>query len=161
MCTRISKHESASAHIEKDRGRRSGDQRPAAGRTPRPRGPLLAAAGRGRPTHAPTAAAHRASRRPPCAPPQLPPPAATPLPSSLPGAAELCGADGPRCGQLPAETRRAEQGRTAGARSKGGRTAGARSKGGRPAGARSKGGIHSPPYDSDTSCFRSSVHYAG
>ena len=78
-------------------------------------------------------------------------PATTPLPSSLPGAAELCGADGPRCGQLPAETRRAEQGRTAGARS----------KGGRPAGARSKGGIHSPPYDSDTSCFRSSVHYAG
>ena len=93
----VSRHESASAlgrfpslsscHvIEKDRGRRSGDQRPAAGRTPRPRGPLLAAAGRGRPPHAPTAAARRASRRPPCAPPQLPPPAAPPLPSSLPGA---------------------------------------------------------------------------
>jgi len=39
-------------------------------------------------------------------------------------AAELCGADRPRCGQLPAEMRRAEQGRTAGARSKGRRRRG-------------------------------------
>ena len=43
---------------------------------------------------------------------------ATPLPE----AAELCGADGPRCGQLPAEARRAEQGRAAGERAEQGRT---------------------------------------
>ena len=36
--------------------------------------------------------------------------AATPLPSSLPTAAELCGVDGPRCGQLPTEARRADGG---------------------------------------------------
>ena len=44
---------------------------------------------------------------------------ATPLPE----AAELCGADGPRCGQLPAEVRRVEQGRAAGERAEQGRTA--------------------------------------
>ena len=57
-----------------------------------------------RPSQAPSAGS--------AAPPGRTSPAATPLPSSLPGAAELCGADGPRCGQLPAEARRAAGERT-------------------------------------------------
>jgi len=62
-------------------------------------------------------------------------PAATPLPTSLLEAAELCGADRPRCGQLPAETS---------GQSKGGRRArGARAGGRRARGARANGSMAS------------------
>ena len=59
-------------------------------------------------------------------------------------AAELCGADGPRSGQLPAEARRAEQGRAAGERAEQGRTvawprARLRRRSGGPRGARRTG----------------------
>ena len=115
-------------------------RRPTAGGWPSPSSPRPAP--RGRWPRPPPACADR--RRTPRLPPatMCPSPAPTadsagapPLPSSLPGAAELCGADGPRCGQLPAEARRAEQGRTAGAWSKGARPATTRSKGGRRRGA--------------------------
>ena len=67
-----------------------------------------------------TAWARSLSLRARGAPPLLATPGAPPIPSSLPGhgtprsslptAAELCGVDGPHCGQLPTEARRADGG---------------------------------------------------
>ena len=68
------KESTTSCHvIEKNHDRRSGDQRPAAGRVPHPRGPLLAAAGRGH--HPPGRGSSPAAPAPPSAavPPELRP----------------------------------------------------------------------------------------